>query len=100
MIAKQHKTNDGRLILAVCDSELVGKKFVQGDLQLDLSSDFYKGEEKTEQEICKMFKTAYIVNLVGEKSVNLAIKEKIIDKEHIIKIDNIPHAEAVIVRND
>jgi len=96
MLVKKHKTNDGRIILAVCDSDLIDKKFVEGDLQLDLCSDFYKGEERTDQEICELFKQAYIVNLVGEKSIGLGLKEKIIDKAHIIKIKNIPHAQAVI----
>jgi hypothetical protein len=100
MIVKIHKTSDRRIILAVCDSNLIGKKFEEKGLQLDLCSDFYKGEEKTEQEICDLFKQAYIVNLVGKESISLALKEEIIEKENIIKIKNVPHAEAVIIRGD
>ena len=100
MIVKEHKTRDGRLMLAVCDSELKGKKFYEGELQLDLSSDFYNGEEKPEEFIVELFKMAYIVNLAGEKAVSLGIKEKIIEKDHIIKVDGIPHAQCVIVRGE
>jgi len=96
MIVKIHKTFDGRTILAICDSDLIGKKFEENDLQLDLTSNFYKGEEKSDEEILELFKTASIINLVGEKSVNLGIKARIIDKIHIIKIKNIPHAEALL----
>ena len=97
MIVKQHKTADGRVVLAVCDSELIGKKFVEGDLQLDLNSDFYKGEEMKEERILELFKVVSIINLVGEKSVKLGIKAGIVDKDRVIKIKAIPHAEAVIV---
>ncbi len=96
MIVKIHRTNDGRNILAVCDSDLLGKKFEENDLQLDLTSNFYKGEEKNEQEVLELFKISPIINLVGEKSINLALKAKIIGKKHIIKIKNIPHAEALL----
>ena len=34
-------------IVAVCDSELLGKKFESGKFQLDIKESFYKGEEKT-----------------------------------------------------
>ena len=90
LIVKIHKTPDKRMILAVCDKELIGKKFEQEGLQLDLNSDFYKGEEKTEEEILNLFKQAYIINLVGKKSIMLGSKQGII--KEVIKIKEIPHA--------
>ena len=36
-----------------------------------------------------------IVNMVGKKSVNFGIKIGIIDSKNVIKIKNIPHAQAV-----
>jgi hypothetical protein len=100
MLVKKHKTRDGKLILAICDSDLIGKKYEQGKLQLDLTNDFYKGEEKTESEILLMFQEAYILNLVGEKSVKLALKQGFIDETHILNIQGIPHAQCVIVREE
>ena len=44
MIVKIHN-NEGRLILAICDKDILGKKFVEEKKQLDLSSGFYKGEQ-------------------------------------------------------
>jgi len=100
MIVKKHKTRDGKLILAICDSDLIGKRFEQGKLQLDLTTDFYKGEEKSESEILLMIQQAYILNLVGEKSVKLALKQGLIDETHILNIQGIPHAQCVIVREE
>lgn len=100
MIVKQHKTKDGRIILAVCDSELIGKKFEQGKIQIDLTTDFYKGEEKTESEIILMMQKAYILNLVGKNSVRLALKQKFVDETHILRIKGIPHAQCVVVREE
>ena len=46
MIVKKHITQDKRLILAVCDKELLGRCFEESSLQLDLRGEFYNGEEK------------------------------------------------------
>ncbi len=95
MIIKEHITANNKLILTVCDKEIIGKRFETDDLKLDLRSDFYKGKEKTEKEIVKLFGQAYMINLVGQKSVNLGLKSKIISEKDIIKIKNIPYVQAV-----
>jgi len=100
MIAKQHVTPDKRLILAVCDSELKGKSFSEGEKQLDLSSDFYDGDEMDKEGVLRLMKIAYIVNLVGEEVISVGLEAGVIDKENIMKVDGVPHAEGVVVRED
>lgn len=97
MIAKTH-SNQGRLIIAVCDEEVFGKKFEEGDLQLDLTSDFFKGEEMKEDDILELFKKAYIVNLNGEKAVKLGQRLGLVSE--VIRVKGVPHAEGVIVREE
>jgi len=46
MIVKSHSTGDGRKVIAICDDSLLGKKFEEGDKQLDLTSEFYQGQKK------------------------------------------------------
>jgi hypothetical protein len=96
MIVKVHFVR-GKKILVIIDSDLLDKKFEENVRQLDLTADFYKGEEKTEQDIESMVQDAYIIHLVGEKSVNLALKNNWIDSNNVIRISKIPHAEVVIV---
>jgi len=96
MIVKFHKVRDGKKIIAICDEDLFGKKFEDKKLQLDLSSDFYKGKKMPEEDIIKFLSGAYIINLVGEKSINLGLKQGLIDKGNIIYVKKIPHAQAVL----
>jgi len=84
------------MLLAVCDSELIDKKFEEGNAQLDLTSAFYKGEEKTDQEIADLMRNSSIINLVGKKTVNLALKEELITKENIKKISGIPYVQVIL----
>ena len=94
MLIKIHKSY--RYVIAICDSELLGKKFEQGNLQLDLTGEFFKGEEKNEQESLEIIKDAFTedasFNIVGKKATELALKADIISKEGIKKIQGVPFA--------
>lgn len=94
------KNIKGRVVLAICDDEIIRKRFFEGDLQLDLTGEFYQGEEKTEEETKKLVKKADIINAVGEKSINFLKKLKLVDKDKILFVSGIPHAEVVIVRDE
>ena len=96
MIVKEHSTQDKKLLLAICDSNLIGKKFEEKNKQLDLTSNFYKGEAKSDQETTNLMKKAYILNLVGEKSVNLALKLELISGDHVDSIKKIPYAQCLM----
>lgn len=96
MILKEHKTPDGRLVVALCDDDLLGKKFEEGKLCLDLSGDFYKGEEKEENEVLDSLKDACAINAVGKKAVDFLIKNNFVDKEKVIYVLGIPHAQCVL----
>lgn len=92
MYLKIHKA-EGRSIVAVADKELIGKTFEENNLHLEVTERFYKGEEKTEEEIVKILKDATNVNLIGKKTIDAALKAGIISKENIITIQKIPHAQ-------
>jgi hypothetical protein len=96
MIVKIHTNEQRKMVLAVCDSELLGEKIEEGNKQLDLTSDFYKGKEKNDQEVADLMRNSYILNVVGEKSVNLAIKEELISGNHVDNIKGVPYAQAVL----
>ncbi len=92
MYVKIHKTGKN-IIVAICDENLLGKKFEEKNCQLEISEEFYKGEIMPEKEIIKIIKTAPIVNLVGKKSVDLGIKSGIVSKEDIKKVKGVPHVQ-------
>ena len=83
--------NGGRRIIAICDKNLLGKKIENDKLQLDLSSKFYFGEEKTEDEISNLINNFFTMNVVGEKSVDFILKKLNLDKNSVKKIDKVPY---------
>lgn len=85
-----------RKLVAICDSELVGKKFVEGDFQLEINKHFYEGDGMPEEEIVKLInllkKESPSYNIVGERAVSLCLKENLIEEVGVKKISGIPHA--------
>jgi hypothetical protein len=94
MLVKIHKTY--RITIAICDSNLIGKTFEEGIRQIKIHENFFKGEEKTEQEVLEIMAHGsaedQTFNIVGKESVNLALKAGLITKEGIITIQGIPIA--------
>ncbi len=93
MLVKIH--NSYRDAIAICDSELLGKKFEQGNFELEISG-FFNGDEKSERETLNILKEGakedVTFNIVGEKSVALALKSGIISEQGIKKIQDVPFA--------
>ena len=98
MLVKIHKSY--RTLVAICDSNLVGKKFEEkfekGIRQLDIRENFYKGEEKTCKEVIEIIKRQSIedatFNIVGKESIKAALEAGIITKTGIKHIQGIPYA--------
>jgi len=94
MYIKLHKAY--RTIAAVCDSEILGKKFEEGIKQLDIKENFYKGEEKSEAELIELMKDLAMedvtFNIAGQQSIKCALKAGIINKKGIKQVQGIPFA--------
>lgn len=94
MYMKQYET-ESQLIVAVCDKEIIGKKFKEGDLILKLEPSFYKGTDASESEIKEALSCATIANIAGEKAIACAVECGCIDPDTVIFIEGIPHAQMV-----
>ena len=94
MFLKIHNTY--RDVIAICDSDLIGKKFEEDKFQLDVKENFFKGEKISEEKLIKIIKASSkedaTFNIIGRKSVNASLKAGIISKESIRKIQGVPFA--------
>ncbi|MEK6760651.1 MAG: DUF424 family protein [Nanoarchaeota archaeon] len=94
MFLKIHQSY--RNVVAVCDSDLVGKIFEDGNFQIEVKESFFKGEEVQESRAIFLMKKMSIedatFNIVGEEAVNAAIKAEIISEDSVGEIQGIPFA--------
>ena len=89
---KLHKSY--RTVVALCDADLIGKHFEEGNRQLDLRENFYKDRLLSHDEIVKLLKFQAgedaTFNIVGKKSIAAAIDAGIITGKNIVQITGIP----------
>ncbi len=88
------------VLLAVSDLSIIGKTFEEGDLQIEVSEEFYHGKECSKGTVLKLIKDATIVNAVGNRIIELMVKEKIVDKDIILIINGVPHAQIIKIKSD
>lgn len=92
MWVKLHKSS--RAVVAICDENLLGKKFLEGIKQLDVTESFFKGEKLQKSELISLmryeFKASSTFNIVGKESIQAAIEAGIIEKTEFSKVKNIP----------
>ena len=85
-----------RWVVAVCDSDVFGRKLIDEKRVLDISGDFFKGKGMSENdardEIMRCSREDATFNFVGKRSVKLAKKLGIVKDEGVIEIDGIPVA--------
>jgi uncharacterized protein len=84
------------ILVAACDSELIGRTFREGELHLYVNEEFFKGEPADESEVKKALEEATIANLVGQRSVTCGIDSGVVDENCVIFIDGVPHAQMVL----
>jgi len=85
-----------RNVIAICDEDLIGKRFEEDKFQLDVKENFFKEKEASEEETIRIIQNLSeedaTFNIVGEKSINAAVKARIISKEDIKRIQGVPFA--------
>ena len=93
-----------RDVVAICDKELLGKIFEEpfegGIKQLDIKESFYKGEESDIENAKKIMQRMSdedaTFNIVGQRSVNVAIESGIITPEEVMEVSGIPFALVLV----
>src|SRR3989344_8207699 len=80
------------LLLVITDKELLGKTFMEGKIQLDLTKPFYHGEEKTKTEIKALLKKARDLHFTGREAVALGVEENFVESKRILYVQNVHHA--------
>jgi uncharacterized protein len=92
---KVWRIRKGEVMIALCDSRVIGKKVCEGKLILDASKDFYCGDLVTSEAAVDTLRVATVANLVGEEAVRCGIEAGLIHKDAVISIGGIPHAQFV-----
>lgn len=81
------------MVVAACDSDILGKTFRSEDLRIHVSEGFYKGDEGDEELLVNRLAMATILNLTGRRTVEIALRHGYIDPGCVLEIGGVPHAQ-------
>ncbi len=90
-------TSSVNSMLAISDVDIIGKSFIDGELKLDISERFYKGELVNINKIIDLITKFSNISIVGVKIINELKKLKYLKNEDIREIDGIPYTMVVIL---
>ncbi|GAB3677706.1 DUF424 domain-containing protein [Halopiger thermotolerans] len=92
MIVNERQTEEG-LLVAVCDSDVLGETFETEAVSLTVNEEFYGGDEVDEGAVVDSLARADIANIVGTRAVELAIEEGFIDEANVLEVGETLHAQ-------
>ncbi len=77
-------------LVNICDSDLIGRTLSEGSLKMHISKEFFGGQIVDEGEALQMLKESTIVSLAGEKSVQMALSNKLGSDQAVRLIEGVP----------
>ncbi len=83
------------ILLAVCDKEIHNKTFDNGKLRFHVDPSFYGKDMVEEDALAGLFDEATIINLAGDRCIELARRLGYVDIENIMKIESCSHAQVI-----
>jgi hypothetical protein len=92
MILTERQTDEG-LLVAVCDSGLIGQTFEDGEVSLTVTEEFYGGEEADAETVVSALAAADVANIVGSEAVDLAVEHGIVDEAQVLDVGGTRHAQ-------
>lgn len=83
------------LMVAVCDEEVHGKCYEEGDLVIKGDEKFYGEEKRDKEDVLELLRQATIANLLGRRIVEEGVRIGIIDPDKVIRVKGVLHAQMV-----
>lgn len=94
MILRERSTDQG-LLVAVCDDDVLGETFENGEVSITVNEEFYGGDPAEADDVVDSLARANIANIVGSRAVEVAVEAGIIDDAHVLEIGETRHAQLV-----
>ena len=79
-----------KMMLNICDADLLGKKISQDDLTMHISESYYGERFVDEEEAESLLKTSSIINMAGAETVSLSIKLGVGSENGVKKVSGVP----------
>ncbi|HNX40493.1 MAG TPA: DUF424 family protein [Methanothrix sp.] len=83
------------VLVAVCDCAVLGKKFTEGRLKIEVDPEFFGGEKASCAEVEAALASATMANFVGSKTIEHAISLGYVERDNVLSLQGVPYAQMV-----
>jgi len=97
ILLSERETEEG-LLVAACDSDVLGETFEDGAVSLTVNEEFYGGDEVGADAAVAALQRADVANLVGTKTVEAAIDAGVVDESTVLAVEDTLHAQLLRMR--
>lgn len=84
-------------LLAACDEDLLGNEYREGKYCLRVVAGFYDGERVDDERLRGMMGACSVANLVGARTVAVAVAMGLVDEQNVLHVDGVPHAQFLVL---
>lgn len=92
LLLNERETDEG-LLVSVCDADVLGKEFENGDVSLTVDPQFYDGDAVDEENIVESLARCSVANIVGTRAVDVAIEHGFVDEQNVLEFEETRHAQ-------
>ncbi len=93
MFLRIHRSPEMGDVVAVCDRELINTTIRSDSMTVTINEAFYGSTPATAEEVRHALRHTCNANLMGERTVGLAIEMGILTRAGCMMIGTVPHAQ-------
>jgi len=91
--SSQGAGEEGNVFVNVCEAELLGRRFRENGLLLDVNEEFYHGDPMELDAALSLVNQATVMSLVGNTLVAEAVKKGVVHKDSTLKVAGVSFAQ-------
>jgi uncharacterized protein len=77
---------ENTILLNICDEELLGKTVKGGNVDMEISREYFGGEKVSEMEAINLVRSSSIVNLAGSRIVEKVLDQKLASERAVKRV--------------
>lgn len=93
MFLKIHSSPGTGDVVAICDRELLNTTISNNAITITPTGAFYGNKAATEEEVREALRRAANANLLGERTIRIAIDMGLVTRAGCIMIGSVPHVQ-------
>ncbi len=97
MYAVRNYQQGPQRLLAACDEDLLGNEYAEGRFRLQVAPGFYDGLRVEEETLEAYLRACTVANLVGPRTVAVALRLGLVEEAHVLHVEGVPHAQLLVM---